>query len=465
MARVLIVEDKASLRALLARVLGDHTVATAATVAEALAAPAADIVISDVRLPDGTGFDVLQAIKQRDPSTEVVMMTAFAEVDAAVRAVKAGAYDYLQKPFEPDQLVLVVERALERRALVERAQTAESALRRHAATATLLGESPAMRHVRTLMSRVADLDVTVLLTGPSGTGKEVAARAIHAAGVRAERPFIAINCGAIPEKLLESELFGHAKGAFTGADAARIGLLEEARDGTVFLDEIGDLPLPLQVKLNRVLEERRFRRLGESRERPLRARVVAATLRDLPAAVSAGDFRRDLHFRLAVFPIALPPLSGRGDDVFLLAQHALDRANARFGKHLRGFTPEALHALATHDWPGNVRELMHAVERAAIMSADELIRAVDLPDQLASAPVPLEGSTPPLVTMTYKQAVAWHRARGLRQYLHALLTHFDGNVTQAAERAGIERESLHRLLRKADLKAGDYRVASPPDPV
>jgi two-component system response regulator AtoC len=296
-----------------------------------------------------------------------------------------------------------------------------------------------------------------LLTGASGTGKGAAARTIHTAG-RADRPFVAINCGAIPETLLERELFGHVRGAFTGADTTRAGLLEEAGSGTVFLDEIGDLPLSLQVKLNRVLEERQYRRLGETREQPLRARIIAATLKDLTAEVEAGRFRRDLQFRLAVYPIELPALSIRGDDVFLLAQYALQRANQRFGRHLEGFTPEALQILAQHPWPGNVRELVHAVERAAILALDNRIRAIDLPDHLEEPdlPSPTRSQTP-LSDMTYKQALAWVRSRGLHQYLDVLLTRFEGNVTEAAEQAGVERESLHRLLRKAGLKAADYR--------
>ena len=457
MARILIVEDKPSLRALLRRLLSAHTVEEADTVAAALAADEVDLVLSDVRLPDGDGFEVLRQIRQRAPQTEVIMMTAYAEIESAVRAVKAGAYDYLQKPFEPDALLLVVERALERRALRQRAHAAEEALRKMTATASMLGESRPMLRVRDLIERVAELNVTVLLSGESGTGKEVAAQAIHAAG-RSDAPFVAINCGAIPDHLLESELFGHARGAFTGASTARAGLLEEAGQGTLFLDEIGDMPLGLQVKLNRVLEERTFRRLGEARERRLEARVIAATLKDLTAEVAAGRFRQDLHFRLSVYPVQLPPLRDRGDDLFLLAQHALERAVERFGKSFQGFTAEALQALAAHRWPGNVRELMHVVERAVILAGDTHIRATDLPDHLVDAPVPTAGPAPPLADMSYRHAVQWARARGLRRYLEALLTRFDGNVTHAAAQAEIERESLHRLMRKAGVKADDYRA-------
>ena len=456
MARILIVEDKPSLRALLRRLLSAYTVEEADTVSAALAVDDVDLVLSDVRLPDGDGFTVLGAFKQRSPQTEVIMMTAYAEIESAVRAVKEGAYDYLQKPFEPDALLMVVERALERQALRRRAQSAEDALRKMTATASMLGESAPMQRVRDLIGRVADLEVTILLTGESGTGKEVAARTIHAAG-RADAPFVAINCGAIPDHLLESELFGHARGAFTGANAAHAGLLEEAGQGTLFLDEIGDMPLALQVKLNRVLEERTFRRLGETRERRLQARVIAATLKDLDAEVAAGRFRQDLHFRLSVYPVPLPPLRARGDDLFLLARHALDRAVKRFSKSVEGFTAEALQALATHRWPGNVRELIHVVDRAVILAGDTHIRATDLPDHLVDAPVPTTGQAPPLSNLSYRHAMQWARARGLRQYLEALLARFDGNVTHAAAQAEIERESLHRLMRKAGVRADAFR--------
>lgn len=465
MARILVVEDKPALRAMVRRLLeaATHEVVEAEDVTDARAklAEPFDLVLSDVRLPDGDGFGVLAAVKALAPETEVVLMTAFAEVEAAVRAVKAGAYDYLQKPFEPEGLLLTIERAIERRSLRARASAAEAALRRQAATQALIGESPAIEQVRRLITRVADLDVTVLLTGESGTGKEVAARAIHHGGSRSAQPFIALNCGAIPAQLLESELFGHAKGAFTGAVGTRPGLLEEAGKGTLFLDEIGDLPLELQVKLNRVLEERRFRRVGETQERTFAARIVAATLMDLQALVQAGRFRQDLFFRLAVYPITLPPLSARGDDLFLLAHQALGRAVARFGRPIEGFSTDALRALGQHAWPGNVRELFHAIERAVILATGPRITAADLPDHMARGLAPLAPSlAPPLAELSYREALEWARERALRQYLDALMHRHLGNVTQAAQHAGIERESLHRLLRKAGLDAASYREVS-----
>lgn len=464
MARILVVDDKESMRAMLARLLPAHEVEAAADGASALARLAHtgyDLVLTDVRLPDVDGFEVLERCRERAPDTEVILLTAYATVEAAVQAVKAGAYDYLAKPFEPDELVLKVDRALERRALRLRARAAEAALRRRDGD-EMLGGSPAIRQVRSLIDRVADLDVTVLVTGESGTGKEVVARAIHRAGRRRDRPFVAVNCGAIPEQLLESELFGHARGAFTGASAAREGLVEEAAEGTLFLDEIGDMPLDLQVKLNRAIQERRYRRVGESRERPVAARLIAATHRDLARAVAEGRFREDLYFRLNVYPIGLPPLRDRGDDLFLLARHFLEVAAGRFGRRVTGFTPEALRALMAYAWPGNVRELAHALDRAVILAEELEIRVEDLPDAVVAASLPgraepRPAAAPPFADLSYREAQELARERASRDYLDALLRRHGGNVTRAAEQAGIERESLHRLLRRHGLDAAGYR--------
>ncbi len=461
-ATVLVVEDKSALRAVVARVLGErHEVLQAGDLTEArqlLSTRSVALVVTDVRLPDGDGRELLDVVRASQPEAEVILMTAYASVGAAVDAVKAGAFDYLAKPFEPDDLALAVDRALERRALRARADAAEAALRRLAGTGDLLGTSPAMQQVRYLVERVCDLDVTVLLTGESGTGKEVVARTIHRAGVRRSEPFVAVNCGAIPAQLLESELFGHARGAFTGADSSRTGLAEEAANGTLFLDEIGDLPTDLQVKLNRALQERAFRRVGESRERTLSARIVAATHHDLAARVAVGEFREDLYFRLAVYPIDLPPLRARGDDVLLLAHHFLARAAERFARPVTGFAPGALRALADHPWPGNVRELMHAVDRAVILSTSDVVQGADLPSPSGQLAPSSTGAT--LAEMPYKEAVDWARERAVRQYLHALLQRHHGNVTQAARHAQLERESLHRLLRKSGLDAAAYRPSA-----
>ncbi len=467
MARLLIVEDKASFRALLVKLLSPpqqahevDAVPDAETALAHLDRQAYDLVLTDVRLPGADGFSVLARCAQAAGAPEVVMMTAFATIDAAVAAVKAGAYDYLAKPFEPDDLVLTIDRALERRALRRRADAAEAALQRLQAPGDMLGDSAPMREVRRLIDRVAGLDVTVLVTGESGTGKEVVARAIHRASHRARGPFVAVNCGAIPANLIESELFGHARGAFTGAASARAGLFEEASGGTLLLDEIGELPADMQVKLNRVLQERTCRRVGEARERPVDARVVAATHRPLEHLIADGRFREDLYFRLAVYPIELPPLRRRGDDVLLLARHFLEAAALRFGRTIGGFTPEVARALCAHDWPGNVRQLRNVVERAVILCETDVVRQLDLPATRAGAGAP-EGRPgeafrfPP--DATFREAIDAARDQATRQYLHSLLVRTEGNVTRAAEQAGIERESLHRLLRRVELDADDYR--------
>jgi two-component system response regulator HydG len=467
MARLLIVEDKASFRALLVKLLSPpqqphqvDAVGDAEAAADCLDRQAYDLVLTDVRLPGADGFSVLARCAQSPGAPEVVMMTAFATIDAAVAAVKAGAYDYLAKPFEPDDLVLTIDRALERRALRRRADAAEAALQRLQAPGDMLGDSPPMREVRRLIDRVAGLDVTVLVTGESGTGKEVVARAIHRASHRARGPFVAVNCGAIPANLIESELFGHARGAFTGAANARAGLFDEAAGGTLLLDEIGELPADLQVKLNRVLQERTCRRVGESRERPVDVRVVAATHRPLEHLIADGRFREDLYFRLAVYPIELPPLRRRGDDVLLLARHFLDAAAARFGRPCAGFSPEVVRQLCAHPWPGNVRQLRNVVERALILSETETVCELEL---APSAPGMTPSRSPEAFRFapgaTFREAIDAARDQATRQYLHALLVRTEGNVTRAAEQAGIERESLHRLLRRVELDADDYRPA------
>ncbi len=447
--RVLLVEDRPHLLALLARTLAARfDVDEASDGAQALSLlGGADyaVVVSDVRLPDIGGERILEAARKRDPAPEVVMMTAFAEVPAAVAALRAGAYDYLAKPFEPADLLRVVERAAERWGLVGRARLLEAALDEQSG---LIGTSAPLVAVRRLVERVGPMPVTVLLTGESGTGKEVVARELHRLSGRAR--FVAVNCGAIPENLLETELFGVAKGAYSGATADRKGLFEEASGGTLFLDEIGDLPLPLQVKLNRVLEEGEVRRVGETRSRPVDVRLLAATHRDLDAMVAEGTFRADLTYRLRVLRIALPPLRDRVEDIPILAARFLQVAAARYrGRSLR-LDPDALAALERAPWAGNVRELKHAMEHAAVLAADDVVSVADLPDELrATAP----GASPG----TYRDAVERGRDRAGRDYLLALLRRTAGNVTKAAEEAGVERETLHRLLRRHGVEAGRFR--------
>jgi two-component system response regulator AtoC len=311
-----------------------------------------------------------------------------------------------------------------------------------------------MCEVYRLIEKAAAVDVTVLLGGETGTGKELAALAIHHRGARRERRFVAVNCGSLPAELIESELFGHARGAFTGAVGARAGLFEEAQAGTIFLDEVGELPLAMQVKLNRVLQEKEIRRVGDSAAMRVDVRVIAATHRELRQEVQAGRFREDLYYRLAVFPIQLPALRERDEDVPLIAAHLLEKHARRLRREVDGFEPEAMAHLQAWPWPGNIRELENAIERALAMAGGARVRAEDLPPELRAAPAAL--ATPPTASLSYREAMDQAEERASRAYLVALMMEFGGNITRAARRAAIERESLHRLLRRHGLRSADF---------
>jgi NtrC-family two-component system response regulator AlgB len=393
MAAILIVDDEKNIRSHLAayvRGLG-HTVETAGDAAEALAALARhdfELVLSDVRMAGTDGMGLLREIRGRSPEAVVVLMTAYGTVAGAVEAMRAGAYDYLVKPFSLDQVGLLLERVLEVRALRRENRTLRRALD---APPLLDSASPVMQRAVATARQAAGADVTVLLTGESGTGKNVLARAIHVWSPRRSGPFVTIACTTLAEHLLESELFGHVKGAFTGAWKEKPGRVEAARGGTLFLDEVGDLPLELQAKLLRFLEEHRFERVGASETLEVDARVVAATNRDLEAEVRTGRFREDLFFRLNVVGIALPPLRERGADLPALADHVLAGLAARHGRGTLGLAPEARRALAAYAWPGNVRELVNVLERAVVLSSSTTLRAEDLPDRLLAPPAGAAG--------------------------------------------------------------------------
>jgi two-component system response regulator HydG len=460
-ARVLVVDDKDNIVKLLARILAPELdVATASDGMRALALIASteyDVIVSDIRMPGADGMTVLQETRRLHPDTEVILMTAFATVQDAVAAMKLGAYDYLQKPFEPDEALLLVRRAVERRQLRAQARDLRAALAGSRRLDGLVAESAPMRRVLELIQRAATSDATVLITGESGTGKEVVAHAIHRASDRRHNHFVPVNCGAMPEPLFEAELFGYARGAFTGAANDHAGLFEEANGGTLLLDEIGELPLAMQVKLNRALQERSVRRVGDRVERALDVRVIAATNVDLLAAATAGKFREDLFYRLNVFPIRVPALRERRDDIPLLAALFVER-HRRDGQ-ADGFTADALGALIDHDWPGNVRQLENTVQRALAVSDGAKIQNTAFTDDLAAVPH-RGGHGVRLETLTYREMLETARDRATREYLVALMKDVAGNVTQAAERAGIERESMHRLLKKQGVRSEDFKTKS-----
>jgi len=377
---ILIVEDKDSLRTMLRLALEaqGHTVVEARDQPEAEAALLAShpaVVLSDLRLPEGDGFGVLRASKELDPQLPVIVMTAFGSIQDAVAAMKEGALDFLAKPVNPDHLLLLVERALTQRRLATENMILKDELAQRRGAPLIVGADPKLKQVSVALHRAAATDTTVLLEGESGTGKELFARALHALSPRADGPFVAINCAAIPETLLETELFGHEKGAFTGASQRKPGKFELAHRGTLFLDEIGDLPLSMQAKILRALEEKEFERVGGTTPLHVDVRVVAATNRNLKAAVAARQYREDLYFRLSVFPITIPPLRDRPDDIATLARYFIDRFCRDLNKKPLVFSPAAEQELRSYGWPGNVRELQNCIERAAILTEGETIHA------------------------------------------------------------------------------------------
>jgi two-component system response regulator PilR (NtrC family) len=451
MASVLVVDDEQSMREFLEILLQKqgHEVVTASDVKGALARTAQtpfDLVITDLRLGRESGIEILRQVKASSPATEVVMVTAFATTENAIQAMKLGAYDYVLKPFKVDELKLVVDKALEHRALL-----AENRVLRHrvgdrrAGEEEILGDAPAIREVRQLVEKVAPTRTTVLVTGESGTGKEVVARAIHGRGDRSRQPFVAINCGAIPEGLIESELFGHEKGSFTGAVETKPGLFEVAGTGTLFLDEVGELPPPVQVKLLRTLQERKIRRVGGSVDLPIQARIIAATNRDLEAEVKAGRFREDLFYRLNVIQIRMPPLRERRGDIPVFVEHYLTRFARESGRPRPQLSPEAAALLQAWEYPGNLRELANVVERAVTLCEGEVIDPAALPPALrgGSAPAPAAAELPPegLDLQAHLDAIE-------RRVLEQALSRTGGVRTEAARLLGLTFRSLRYRLAK-----------------
>ncbi|MCW5891007.1 MAG: sigma-54-dependent Fis family transcriptional regulator [bacterium] len=466
-ARILVVDDERAIGIAIQRLLRGrgHDVAAVTSLADARAAIAAEsfhLVVTDLSLGHGeSGMDVLRAVKERGRATAVVMITAYGSEKVAVEAMKAGAADYLPKPFDNDELVLVVERVLEGQAL--RRDLAR--LREQVAEATgferLVGKSAAMQRVFDVIRKVADTDLTVLIRGPSGTGKELVANAIHWRSPRQKRPFVKVNCAAFSRELVESELFGHERGAFTGAVSAREGKFEVADGGTLLLDEVGDMPLETQAKILRVLQERELERVGGNRTIKVDVRVLAATNQDLEARVRAGTFREDLFYRLHVVAVNLPPLRERPEDLPLLIERFLDAAATRLRRPRPTLAPAAYRALRAHAWPGNVRELEHALEQAVALSGGETIGLDDLPRTLAGAAPDAEGAAQPAATdgasATFRDAKQRVVERFERDFIGAALARHQGNISKAAEDMGVYRQQLQQKLADYGIDAEQYR--------
>jgi DNA-binding NtrC family response regulator len=446
---ILVVDDDGRMRNLVAKVLTREGYSVRALprgqdVLKALEEVAADLVISDIRMPGMDGMTLLQEVKRVSPATLVVLMTAFGSIDSAVQAIKSGAYDYLAKPFKIDELIVVVRRALEERRLRAEVQALREEVSHKYEFANILGKSKPMCDLFAVIRKVAVSRSTVLIQGRSGTGKELVAKAIHYNSPRRERPLVSINCSAIPKELLESELFGHVKGAFTGAIATKRGLFEEADGGSLLLDEIGDLSPELQVKLLRVIQEREIKRVGDTRTIHVDVRLIAATNRDLAQAIKAGLFREDLYYRLNVIAISLPDLKARGEDIPLLATHFLMKYAEEANPAIRGISKGAMRLLLGYDWPGNVRELENVIERAIILGYGPEILPEDLPahlhTQTSSLPRDPNHLRPTLEALernyiaTVLQETGWHRMK-------------------AADILGIDRRTLYRKIRTYDLKS------------
>jgi DNA-binding NtrC family response regulator len=451
MTDVLVVEDKDSLRAMLRQTIESRgwTVEEAPDAYDArrrLQATRFLAVITDLRLPAGSGFDVLQAARDADPDLPVLVMTAFGTVEDAVRAMKDGAADFLTKPVDTDHLLLLLERALDRRRLKTEFVLLQEDWQRRFGLPLVLGEDPGLKDTLLAVQRAAASDATVLLLGESGTGKELMSRALHQLSPRAKGPFVAINCAAIPEHLLENELFGHEKGAFTGASSRKVGKAELAHRGTLFLDEIGELTPPLQAKILRLVQERQFERVGGVSTLSVDVRLVAATNRDLREAVAARTFREDLFFRLSVFPIEIPPLRRRRGDILPLAEHFLARYGREMGRRDLRLTDEARTVLTAHSWPGNVRELQNCMERAAILSDGPRVGAEHL--KLGGGDAgPQLGDVLDL-SGTLAEVVKRAEEKAEDEAIRLALLETRGDRAAAAARLGVSVSTLNRRLRK-----------------
>ena len=455
MSNILIVDDEQSYRQLLSLVFESdgHTVRTAMNGRQALEliqSEPADIIISDVKMPDMDGIELLRAVRESAPDLAVVLMTAFASVETAREAFKLGADDFIQKPFDVEELKLIVKKTLEKQALIDENRAFKRAQRERGSVKNIIGNSAKMLPIFQMIETVAEVQSTVLITGESGTGKELVARAIHDLSPRAERPFISINCGAFTETLLESELFGYIKGSFTGANSNRKGLFEAANKGTIFLDEIGEMSTSMQVKLLRVLQERRVRPVGAHDEIPIDTRVIAATNRDLKQMSDDGTFREDLFYRISVIPIHLPPLRERPDDIPELVNHFINKFAVQTGRDL-SISPKAMQLLENYMWHGNVRELEHTIERAVALERGDEIQPERLPEHItnynperikAEFDLPEEG----LNLVAHLESLE-------KTYVVEALRKTSGNQTKAADLLQMQVRSLRHLLDKHDIRA------------
>jgi DNA-binding NtrC family response regulator len=454
---ILVVEDDDAMRELLAEELGDvgyvvRSAPSASLGLELARAEPVELVITDLRMPEMDGFDLIRGVMALPSPPHLIMVTAFGSIETAIRAVKLGAYDYITKPFEMEELIIAADKALAERKLRRQVERLQREVEDRFSWGNLVAKSQAMQEVKTIVQRIAGSTASVLITGESGTGKELIARAIHYNSPRGGNPFVAVNLAAVPETLIESELFGHKKGAFTDARADKPGLFVEADGGTIFLDEIGELPTPLQAKLLRALQEHEVRPLGATRTQRIDVRVIAATNRNLETMLAAGEFREDLYYRLNVIQLDLPPLRGRPDDIVPLAEHVLVSLGAKQNPPRRvRLAADAEAILLQYHWPGNVRELMNVLERGVTLAQGDILRADDLPPHVRERR--------PSDFLSAAAARRMTLAELEREYIEKILEDEGGNKTRAAQRLGLDRKTLYRKLEEYARSRGE----TPPD--
>jgi DNA-binding NtrC family response regulator len=452
--KILVIDDELPVREMVQRLLSEsnYEVRLARNGAEGLALfrkEGFDLVVTDLSMPGMSGIEVLRTIKGEEASVPVILITAFATIDTAVEAIKTGAYDYITKPFDPDDLAITIKNALAHKHLFDENLLLRRKLDHAERKGAIIGESLKIREVFHLIDKVASTDATVLIEGESGTGKELVARRLHEVSPRAGKRMLSVNCGALPETLLESELFGYEKGAFTGASAAKEGIFKAADRGTLFLDEVGEMPPPLQVKLLRVLQDKEVLTVGGRQTIPVDVRIIAATNKDLKAEVAAGRFRDDLYYRINVFTLPMPPLRERREDIPLLLHHFIAKYNREFGKDVQSVSPKLMQFFMDYDWPGNIRELENYVARAILMADGPQLQLAALRRETDEAGVADEDRV-----LSFKEA----KERFEKEYILALLDKFDGVVSRAAEAANMPRPNFYEKLKKYEISPAAART-------
>ncbi|MGA2401011.1 MAG: sigma-54 dependent transcriptional regulator [Syntrophobacteraceae bacterium] len=470
MSSILALDDEQDMLALLRRIISEKsshgltTLSDPTELTQLLQQKVFDVVLTDLKMPGKNGIQVLEEIKQKSPQTAVIIMTAYGTIESALDATRKGAFDYVTKPFRKERILHVIEQALKWQQLHKENIYLRQKLEEKPGYPTLVGSSPAMRSLLDHIEKVAKTSATVLITGDSGTGKELVARALHSRSIRSGQQFIPIDCSTIPESIIESELFGHVKGAFTGAIRNKKGMVEEANGGTLLLDEIGDLSPAMQVKLLRLLQEGEYKAVGSNTISKVDIRFIAATNQDLGEKIREGEFREDLYYRLNVINIHLPALSERREDIPVLANHFLEKYNGLHSKNVKRISDELMQYLLGRDWPGNVRELEHVIERGVIMAAADSLELSDIrepgPVHKSSGPQELSQFTD-LFSMPFKKAKDKLIDQFQAEYISSVLSRNDGNVSQAARESGLKRQYLHRLIRETNLDSKSFKKNHP----